>query len=184
MESLKDHLLIAMPSLDGSFFERTVIYLCEHDEKGAMGIVINRPIGLAVEGLLEQMGLDNAAGLSDEAQVLLGGPVLPERGFVLHSPGQDWTNSDIVSDFCTLTTSRDVLNAIGSDKAPQHFKVALGYSGWSRDQLEQELADNTWLTLKATEELVFALDHQELWGQATKQLGFDIWQLSNQVGHS
>lgn len=184
MNSLKDHLLIAMPSLDGSFFERAVIYLCEHNEKGAMGIVINRPIGLDLDGLLEQMGLETSLNVPYGAQVLLGGPVLPERGFVLHSPEQDWTNSDKVSPFCTLTTSRDILNAIGTGTPPEHFKVALGYAGWSKDQLEQELADNTWLTIEATEELVFALDHQGLWGQATKQLGFDIWQLSNQTGHA
>ncbi|MBB1269277.1 YqgE/AlgH family protein [Shewanella sp. SR44-3] len=186
MESLKDHLLIAMPSLDGSFFERTVIYLCEHDEKGAMGIVINRPIGLGVEGLLEQMGLDNEANalLSEQAQVLIGGPVLPERGFVLHSPEKSWINSEPVSDYCTLTTSRDILTAIGTQDAPSHFKVALGYSGWSKDQLEQELADNTWLTIKANAELVFDLEHDELWTLATKELGFDIWQLSSQTGHA
>ena len=183
MDSLKDHLLIAMPSLDGSFFERTVIYVCEHDEKGAMGIVINRPIGLSVEALLEQMDLDGQANLSDDAQVLIGGPVLPDRGFVLHSPEKVWTNSEAVSDYCTLTTSRDILNAIGSADAPSQFKVALGYSGWSKDQLEQELVDNTWLTLKASSELVFDLDYEQLWTLATKELGFDIWQLSSQTGH-
>lgn len=183
MDSLKDHLLIAMPSLDGSFFERTVIYVCEHDEKGAMGIVINRPIGLSVEGLLEQMGLDTDPNLTEDAQVLIGGPVLPERGFVLHSPEKAWTNSEPVSDYCTLTTSKDILTAIGTHEVPSHFKVALGYSGWSKDQLEQELVDNTWLTLKASSELVFDLDYEQLWTLATKELGFDIWQLSSQTGH-
>ncbi|QIR15160.1 YqgE/AlgH family protein [Shewanella aestuarii] len=186
MDSLQGHLLIAMPSLEETFFERSVIYLCEHDDKGAMGLIINRPIGLELEDLLEQMGLNPPAELAFQinSQVLVGGPVAPDRGFVLHTPQSDWINSHKVSDDCMLTTSRDVLSAIGTKNSPSNYLVALGYAGWGKDQLEQELAENTWLTIKATPDLLYNKNPEHLWEIASKQLGFDMWQLSNQVGHA
>lgn len=186
MDSLQNHLLIAMPSLNDTFFERSVVYICEHDEKGAMGLIINRPIGLDVEGLLEQMDLNPSPEMAFKlnSQVVVGGPVSPDRGFVLHTPQKEWLNSFQVSESCVLTSSKDVLNSLATEQAPEHFIVALGYAGWSKDQLEQELADNTWLTIKATPELVYDLDHEQLWQKATKQLGFDFWQLNGQVGHA
>ncbi|ARD21649.1 YqgE/AlgH family protein [Shewanella japonica] len=186
MDSLQGHLLIAMPSLEDTFFERSVIYICEHNDKGAMGVMINRPTNIVIDELLDQIGLTKESGLSLdlEGPVLLGGPVDTDRGFVLHTPQEQWVNSEAISDFCMLTTSRDVLNALGTNESPSQFVVALGYSGWSKDQLEQELAENTWLTIPATSELLFCQDHEALWAEATKKLGFDIWQISSQVGHS
>ncbi|NKF50051.1 YqgE/AlgH family protein [Shewanella sp. WXL01] len=196
MESLQDHLLIAMPSLNDTFFEKSVIYICEHDDKGAMGLVINRPVGIDVESLLEQMAMatddeDVVAVVAPStssnklaAQVVVGGPVAPERGFVLHTPKKAWSNSFQVSDYCVLTSSRDVLSSLATEDAPDNYIVALGYSGWGKDQLEQELADNTWLTIKATPELLYDLDYDSLWQKAAKQLGIDIWQLTDQVGHA
>lgn len=186
MESLQNHFLIAMPSLKDTYFERSVIYLCEHDEKGAMGIMINRPVGIEVNELLQQMELDEepAEVKSLGAKVLIGGPVNPERGFVLHTPQEHWNNSQSLTEDLMLTTSRDVLSALGSKDAPEQFIVALGYAGWSRDQLEQELADNTWLSIPASQELLFSTKHDDRWQKATESLGFDIWQLSNQSGHA
>lgn len=186
MESLQNHFLIAMPSLKDTFFERSVIYICEHDEKGAMGIMINRPIGIEVNELLLQMQLKEEPELitSLGSKVLIGGPVTPERGFVLHTPQSIWNNSQSLTDELMLTTSRDVLSALGSDTAPEQFIVALGYAGWSRDQLEQELAENTWLSIPATAELLFSTEYEDRWQRATESLGFDIWQLSNQTGHA
>ncbi|EDQ01781.1 YqgE/AlgH family protein [Shewanella benthica] len=186
MESLQNHFLIAMPSLKDTFFERSVIYLCEHDEKGAMGIMINRPLGIEVDELLQQMELDDEPELVSSlgAKVLIGGPVNPERGFVLHTPQDFWKNSQSLTDELMLTTSRDVLSALGSKDAPKQFIIALGYAGWSRDQLEQELADNTWLSIPASTALLFDVKHEERWQTATESLGFDIWQLSNQSGHA
>lgn len=186
MESLQNHFLIAMPSLDDSFFERSLIYICEHDEKGAMGIMVNRPIGIDVEELLAQLELENPPELdgSIEHQVLVGGPVNPERGFVLHSSQANWANSSNVSDDIMLTTSRDVLAAIGTKHAPEHSLVVLGYAGWSRHQLEKELAENSWLTIPATAELLFDVPFDERWEAATKSLGFDLWQMSTDVGHA
>jgi putative transcriptional regulator len=186
MDSLQNHLLIAMPSLDDTFFERSVIYLCEHDEKGAMGIMINQPIGIDVNELLKQMLLDEEPDsiVSLGSTVLVGGPVNPDRGFVLHTPQSNWNNSQALTDEVMLTTSRDVLTSLGTSAAPNNFIVALGYAGWSRDQLEQELADNTWLSTPATKELLFDISFDDRWQQATESLGFDIWQLSSQTGHA
>ncbi|GGJ02360.1 UPF0301 protein [Shewanella hanedai] len=186
MDSLQNHLLIAMPSLDDTFFERSVIYLCEHDEKGAMGIMINQPIGIDVNELLKQMQLDEEPDsiVSLGSTVLVGGPVNPDRGFVLHTPQPNWNNSQALTDEVMLTTSRDVLTSLGTSAAPNNFIVALGYAGWSRDQLEQELADNTWLSTPATKELLFDISFDDRWQQATESLGFDIWQLSSQTGHA
>ncbi|MFT5704748.1 MAG: putative transcriptional regulator [Shewanella sp.] len=186
MDSLQNHLLIAMPSLDDTFFERSVIYLCDHDEKGAMGIMINRPIGIDVNELLKQMELDEESDslVSLGSTVLIGGPVNPQRGFVLHTPQSNWNNSQHLTDEIMLTTSRDILTALGTNTAPDNFIVALGYAGWSRNQLEQELADNTWLSTPATKELLFDISFDERWQRATESLGFDIWQLSSQTGHA
>lgn len=187
MESLQNHFLIAMSSLDGTYFERTVIYLCEHDTKGAMGLVINKPLGIEVNSLLEQMDLpaeQTSADLSHSSQVLMGGPVSQDRGFVLHSAQPYWANSTDLGSGLMLTTSRDVLTAIGSDRSPKKFLVALGYAGWSKNQLEQELADNSWLTIPADHALLFDVKHEDRWPQASRSLGFDAWQLSSQAGHA
>ncbi|MCG9720616.1 YqgE/AlgH family protein [Shewanella sp. Isolate7] len=185
MESLQNHLLIAMPSLKDTFFERSVIYLCEHNEQGAMGLMINRPIGVDVNELLRQMELDDFHTIeSINSKVLVGGPVGQEKGFVLHTPQSQWSNSQQISDELMLTTSRDVLTSLGGKEAPEQFIVALGYAGWGRHQLEQELADNTWLSIPANMDLMFNTAHEQRWQKATESLGFDIWQLSSQTGHA
>ena len=187
MESLQNHFLIAMPSLHGTFFERSVIYICEHDAKGAMGLVINKPLGIEVNSLLEQMDLpaeQDSADLVLNANVMMGGPVSQDRGFVLHTSQPYWANSTDLGCGLTLTTSRDVLTAIGSNRSPEKFLVALGYAGWSKDQLEQELADNSWLTIPATNALLFDIKQEDRWPQASRALGFDAWQVSAQAGHA
>jgi putative transcriptional regulator len=187
MESLQNHFLIAMPSLHGTFFERSVIYICEHDAKGAMGLVINKPLGIEVNSLLEQMDLPAeqvSTDLAFNANVMMGGPVSQDRGFVLHTSQPYWANSTDLGCGLMLTTSRDVLTAIGSNRSPEKFLVALGYAGWSKDQLEQELADNSWLTIPATNALLFDIKHEDRWPQASRALGFDAWQVSAQAGHA
>ncbi|MCL1138974.1 YqgE/AlgH family protein [Shewanella pneumatophori] len=186
MDSLQNHFLIAMPSLQDTYFERSLIYICEHDEKGAMGIVVNKPSGIIVDELLQQMELteEPTPVTSLAGEVLLGGPVNPERGFVLHTTQDCWNNSDAVTEQIMLTTSQDVLASLGSEQAPEKFLIALGYAGWTRGQLEQEIIENTWLSIPATAELLFDVDHDARWQQATESLGFDIWQLSNLAGHA
>lgn len=185
MNSLQNHLLIAMPSLQDTLFERTVIYLCEHDEKGAMGLIINRPIGVKVNELLEQMQLEEGPSADSlSSHVLMGGPVKPERGFVIHTPQSDWNNSELLTQDLMMTTSKDILTAIGHGQSPENYMIILGYSGWSHAQLEQELAENSWLTIPATKELLFDIEYEDRWTKATESLGFNISQLSTQVGHS
>lgn len=187
MQSLTNHFLIAMPSLEDTFFERSVIYLCEHNNKGAMGLVINRPFDIPVSELLEQMSLDSEDTQYTQAvndPVLIGGPVNPERGFVLHTPQPNWSNSETLNDELMLTTSKDILASLGTDTAPTDVLVILGYAGWSKDQLEQELADNSWLTLPATNDILFNTPYDDRWQQATRALGFDVWQMSQQPGHA
>ncbi|NMH64688.1 YqgE/AlgH family protein [Shewanella salipaludis] len=186
MDSLQNHLLIAMPSLQETFFERAVIYVCEHDARGAMGLIINRPLGIEIDELLRQMELPEQPKVATElhAQVLIGGPVTPDRGFVLHDAQPHWSNSQTLANELMLTSSRDILSALGTDKAPKQFMVALGYAGWSKDQLEQEVADNVWLTIPATKALLFEVPYDERWQQACRALGFDTWQISHQTGHA
>ncbi|RLV61486.1 YqgE/AlgH family protein [Parashewanella curva] len=187
MESLQNQFLIAMPSLDDTFFERSVIYMCEHDEKGAMGLVINRPIGIEVNELLDQMELNTHTTLHSVVQdspVLVGGPVSPDRGFVLHSTQPGWTNSLAITPEIMVTTSRDVLSAMSNQKGPDSFIVALGYAGWGRGQLEEEIAQNSWLTIPASNEILFEVEPEKRWEMACKSLGFEPWQMSSQIGHS
>lgn len=187
MDSLQNHFLVAMPSLDGTFFERSVIFICEHDERGAMGIIINRPIGIEVSDLLAQMELSTQTQLHsvvNDSPVLVGGPVSPDRGFVLHSNQDGWINSLSVSDDLMITTSRDVLSAMSKQKGPDNFIVALGYAGWGKDQLEEEIARNSWLTIPATSKIMFDVEPEKRWQMATTSLGFESWQISSQVGHS
>ena len=186
MESLQNHFLIAMPNLNDSYFHRAVIYICEHDENGAMGIVINQPISqLTVKQLLDKIEVTsesiNPNNLNNH--VFNGGPVSPDRGFVLHSPQIPWSSSVQLSQDLMVTTSKDILQVMGTDAAPEKYLFALGYSGWSEGQLEQELLDNSWLTLPAQTQIIFDVKPQDRWQEATKQLGFDVWQLNSQIGH-
>lgn len=184
-QSLANHFLIAMPGLDDPFFHHTVTYVCEHNEEGAMGLVINQPIGMTVASLLEQIdvAVTHKRNFDDE-QVLTGGPVATDRGFVLHPPQEGWRSSLQLSSEIMITTSRDILEALGSDRAPHKFLLTLGYAGWEAGQLEQEIAENSWLTIPADANLMFATPTAERWGKATESLGFAIGQLSSEAGHA
>ncbi|BDM65271.1 UPF0301 protein [Shewanella sp. NFH-SH190041] len=186
MQSLQHHFLVAMPSLQDTFFERTVVYICEHDSKGAMGLIINRPFDIPVLELLEQMELttEQTRYIGLDQPVMVGGPVAAERGFVLHTPQSGWSNSQALNDELMLTTSRDVLASLGTEQAPAQFLVALGYAGWSQNQLEEELAENSWLTIPANMNILFDVPCEDRWQQATRTLGFDVWQMSGQAGHA
>jgi len=186
MDSLQNHLLIAMPSLDDPYFQRSVVYICEHDADGAMGIIVNQPIAqLSVKQLLAKLEMPNEqCGNPLNQQVFNGGPMAQERGFILHSPQTSWSSSVSIAPDIMLTTSKDILQVLGTEQAPQSYLISLGYAGWSQGQLEQELLDNAWLTLEADPNILFNTAVEERWQQATKQLGFDIWQLTSQAGHS
>ncbi|MDH3354328.1 MAG: YqgE/AlgH family protein [Chromatiales bacterium] len=185
--SLKNHFLIAMPNLGDPNFYRSVTYICEHNDEGAMGIVINHPSTITLDDLLPQMGITPDLLHADKV-VLDGGPVEPEHGFLIHTPKGEWQSSMAVSDEITLTTSKDILDSLANGQTdlscPDQFIVALGYAGWGAGQLEQEILDNSWLTVPANEEILFTLPFQGRWQAAANIIGIDLNQLSSQAGHA
>ena len=185
--SLKGHLLIAMPSLNDPFFARSVTYLCEHNEDGAMGLMLNNPVKLTLAELLNQIESVKRDSYDQPAltqSVLSGGPVDPERGFVLHTTQTGWSASQPLDEHLMITTSKDVLEVLGTEDEPTKYKVALGYAGWTAGQLEQELVENSWLTIPADESLIFDTPTEDLWEEATRRLGIDVWQISPDAGHA
>lgn len=179
--NLQNHFLIAMPQLVDPNFSGTLTYLCEHNEHGAMGIVVNRPTDLSLKDILEQ--LDISLEASDQT-LYAGGPVQLERGFVLHTDTREWQSTLAITDQIRLTTSKDILAAIAAGEGPEHFLIALGYAGWGAGQLEQEIAENAWLTCRANENVLFETPNSEKLHQAMAILGIDSNQLNGQIGHA
>ncbi|MGV6853089.1 MAG: YqgE/AlgH family protein [bacterium] len=178
-------LLIAMPALNGSYFERSVILLCEHNTKGAMGLVINKITELSLADILDQIGIRQTQNEDARLRpVFTGGPVHEDRGFVLHRPWGTWESSLTISDELQLTSSKDILKEIAKGRGPDDFLISLGYSGWAEGQLEEELVDTSWLTLPADQELIFDADIEDRWDLAVEKLGVDINQISTLSGHA
>lgn len=181
---LSNQLLIAMPALRDPNFARGVAFLCQHGEDGAMGLMINRLSEYRLGDVLAQMNMHSDLADVVDAPVLIGGPVQPERGFVLHSPSGDWESSFRISERISVTTSRDILVAIAEGKGPRHAVVTLGYSGWSPGQLEQELCENHWLTAPASEQVLFETPLDERWEAAAGLVGVNLFQLASYAGHA
>jgi putative transcriptional regulator len=182
-DSLRGQLLIATPALESGFFKHTVTYICEHGEAGAMGIVINKPLDLQLADIFEHLNIQPMLS-HDEVSVMAGGPVKVDRGFVLHSPGTHYDATLKVTETVWLTTSKDVLVDIASGSGPDQHLVALGYAGWTAGQLEQEIAENSWLTAPADQQILFEVSAQEKLACAGRLLGIDIHLLASQAGHS
>lgn len=182
--NLTNHFLIAMPAMTDPFFAKSLTYVCEHNEEGAMGIVVNRPISLTLSELFAQINVPLKQEALEDMPVHFGGPVQTDRGFVLHDTGEAWQSTLKVNDQVSLTTSKDILQAIGEGKGPKHLLVTLGYAGWSGGQLEQELADNAWLSVPATRHILFDLPAEARLPAAMKLLGVDYATLSEQAGHA
>lgn len=188
--NLTNHFLVAMPSMQDPNFKGSVVYVCEHNDEGAMGIVINLPIDISVASMLEQIEVERDLPINDPASleqpVFNGGPVSGDRGFVLHLYQQDdhFDSSINITDQVAVTTSKDILPLLGTSEAPEKFLVALGYAGWSAGQLEQELAENTWLTTEANPDVVFNTPISERWDKAVAQLGISPAHLSTEKGHA
>lgn len=180
---LNDQFIIAMPSLADPNFFHTVTYLCQHNEEGALGIVINRPSEMTLSKIFKQMKIRVTSPCAAETLVFAGGPVQQERGFVLHTAGGDWDASMAVSESISLTTSRDVIEAIAVGKGPEQYLVALGYAGWGQGQLEQEILDNAWLNTPYSNLILFDTPIDARWRAAAGQIGIDINQLTTQAGH-
>lgn len=182
-EFLINHFLIAMPGLADPNFFHTVTYICEHDADGAMGIVINRPLDLNLGDILSHMDI-TATPDTAPLPVFQGGPVQTERGFVVHSPLGNWEATLQVSEQIGVTSSQDVLASIAAGEGPQRSLIALGYAGWGAGQLEQEMADNVWLSGPATAEVLFDTPVEKRWGAAAGLLGVDLTLLSSDAGHA
>ncbi len=181
--NLSNHFLIAMPGLDDSNFAHSVTLICEHNSDGAMGIVINNLLDLNMAEIFAQMELE-APDHINKRPVLAGGPVQLERGFVLHRTGKAWSSTLKISDDISLTVSKDIITAIAHEQAPPEAIVALGYAGWGAGQLEEEIAENTWLTLKADSDLIFDTPCEQRWSMAARSLGIDLNLVSSTAGHA
>ena len=183
-QSLSNHFLIAMPGLDDPNFHHTTTYICEHDENGALGVVINRPLNMQLGEILQHMDIGACSEEISSQQVYMGGPVQNDRGFVLHEPSGDWEATLKVTDSIGITSSRDILQAIAEGKGPKNAIVTLGYAGWGAGQLEQELAANTWLSGPASSKIVFETPSEDRWTAAAALLGIDLNLLSSDAGHA
>lgn len=182
--SLTNHFLIAMPNMRDPSFVRSVAFMCQHSDDGAMGIVINRLSEYRLGDVLAQMGLRSELAEVEDAPVLIGGPVQSERGFVLHAPHGSWESSYKISDEICVTTSRDVLVAIAEGRGPERAIVALGYAGWGAGQIETELKENGWLTAPADENILFYTPLEHRWDAAAALVGASISNLAGYAGHA
>jgi putative transcriptional regulator len=186
---LTNHLLIAMPSLQDPNFHRSVTYVCQHNEQGAMGLVINRGADLSFGDVLRQLQIQVPSAQPDKVQVLIGGPVQQERGFVLHSaiaPGQrSWDSSFRINEQLCVTTSRDVLEALSKPDISARALLALGYAGWDAGQLENELMENAWLTAEVHDHaILFDIPIEHRWQAAAALVGVDINRITPLAGHA
>lgn len=182
---LSGQMLIAMPGIGDPRFERSLILVCTHDHQHAMGIAVNRPVeGLTLPDLLERLEVRTTPDMDDDL-VLLGGPVETERGFVLHTDDYQAPHSVEIADGLALTTTREVLEALGRpETSPRRAVLSLGYAGWGAGQLEREIRQNAWLTVAADEDLVFGDDYPTKWTRALGKLGIDPTFLSSEAGEA
>jgi len=178
------HFLIAMPSLNDGFFNQAVTFICEHDENGSFGLIINQATDIQLKQVLSEMNIDGHASKHENQAIFIGGPVDQGRGFVLHRPSGNWSSSLLVNNDVSLTSSKDILQAIANNQGPDDCQVTLGYAGWAAGQLEQEMANNTWLSCPAEQQIIFNTPVEQRWKAAAKLIGVDLSLLSNETGHA
>ena len=188
-QSLADHFLIAMPSLADPNFARGVTLICQHDENGAMGLMVNRLSEYTLGEVLRQMDISSDSPSLGRQAVLIGGPVQPDRGFVLHDDPRDFGSTLRFGQSegrpgLAVSTSRDILQEMARGAGPAHTLIALGYAGWTAGQLEEELAQNAWLTVPADRAIVFDTPLERRWDAAARSLGVELSQLSDTIGHA
>ncbi len=181
---LTHHFLIAMPAMQEGVFAGTLTYICEHNENGALGIVVNRPTSLTMGEMFDQVKIPLHQPKLGASPVYYGGPVQTERGFVLHNTQQNWESTLRINDKLSLTTSKDILEAMASGEGPRNIIVTLGYAGWDQGQLEHEVTENIWLTVPASEHILFDLPPEERLTAAMALLGVDYATLSEEAGHA
>jgi len=180
--TFKNQFLLAMPGLAGTYFGDTVTYLCEHNAQGALGLMINRPSEISLGELLRRVGIEEPSDLPD-VPVMVGGPVSPDRGFILHTSDDRFDASLDLGDGLMLSAAREVLEAIARNDGPESYLVALGYAGWDGGQLEDEIRDNAWLTCPGDQRIIFHTPFEERVSKAAAALGIDFRLMSGQAGH-
>jgi len=181
---LTGQFVIAMPGLADPNFFQTVIYVFSHNESGAMGIIINRPLNIALGEVFSQINLPADDTNLSNLVVYDGGPVKTDCGFVVHKPGIQWKSSITVSKNIEVTTSRDILEAISVGKGPEEFFIALGYTGWGAGQLEHEIMENSWLNTPSDVEIIFNTPAQRRWEFSASVLSVNMHDISSQIGHA
>jgi len=184
MRSLQDHFLIAMPAMADSNFTETVTYVCKHDANGAFGVIINRPSDLSLAEMLGQLAIPLEDRSHAELPVLHGGPVEPERGFVVHRSAQTFDATLATGGEIKVTVSADILTALARGDGPDPVLVVLGYAGWGRGQLEAELRGNAWLTVPANPAVLFDTPFEQRWTAALGLPGVDIQSITHYAGHA
>ena len=182
--NLTNHFLIAMPAMVDPNFARTLTFICEHSDQGALGVIVNRPMDMSLDTLFDRIDLKLEAARFHDTPVYFGGPVQTDRGFVLHRPAGTWHSTLAIGESIALTSSRDILESVGQSGEPAEILVTLGYAGWSAGQLEHELAQNAWLTVPADHAIMFDLPSEERLPAAMQLLGVDFANLSEVAGHA
>jgi putative transcriptional regulator len=182
--NLAQHFLIAMPGMADPNFAKSLTFVCEHNDQGALGVVVNRPTDMNLQGLLDQVSIATTHDDFKSVAVHFGGPVQVDRGFVLHTPVGEWQSTLAVGEGIGLTTSKDILQAVARGEGPRQMLVTLGYAGWAPGQLEHELAQNAWLTVQASPEVIFDLPAEARLAAAMSLLGIDFANLSEVAGHA
>jgi len=182
--SLANHLLIAMPSCTDPNFSKSVIYVCEHHVQGTVGLIINHPMQYPLGLVFDQLQIEPIRVETNRLPLLYGGPLQPERGFVIHRPMGSWKSSLVLQDGVTVTTSNDIIRAMAKDVGPKDVLVTLGYVGWRENQLNQEILDNIWLVCPCKQELLYDVPFEERWEYAGLTIGVKMDQLSSSAGHA
>ncbi len=177
MDSLRDHFLISMPHLTDGFFEKTVIYICDNDPQGSMGLVVNRPLPSAkVAIILQALGIDSGEDPDIIKDIYYGGPVQPGVGFVLHTPDYEVEGTQPISSEVSLTTNLEIMRDIEAGKGPEQYRFTMGYAGWGSEQLEREIANGDWLVVPASGEFIFEKADRAKWSEAARMFGIEISQ--------
>lgn len=181
---LTGQLLIAMPAMADPNFHRTVTYICEHSEHGALGLIINRPLDIDLGEVFQQLSMTAHDPELASQPILRGGPVQMDRGFVIHGSEHTWETTANIADSIQVTTSQDILTAMAAGDGPTQAMVALGYAGWGAGQLEYEITENAWLSAPATRQILFDTPFEDRWADAAALLGIDLATLSTDAGHA
>jgi putative transcriptional regulator len=187
--NLTGQFLIAMPAMQDPFFSKTVTFVCTHNEDGAMGVVLNRPMQITLDHLFNQINIQCDHPAIGDIPVFFGGPVQTERGFVLHTPGEEYNSTLQINSVIALTTSKDILESTALDTGPEKLFISLGYAGWSAGQLEEEMSHNAWLSVNVSDtkslyDLIFNLPYDEKLPMAMRLMGVDFATLSDVAGHA